>query len=141
MLSLVISWGSLFSQQDPKAKVVLDRLSEKTKKYTSYSSNFTIITENKQDKSTNTQKGLIIVSEKKYHLLLSNSEIFFDGKTQWNFLQESNEVNITNPEPNPKPKTEDIFLNDPTRFSIFIKLILNTNMLEKMFVMDVNVMK
>jgi outer membrane lipoprotein-sorting protein len=115
---LIFSWFTLFSQQDPKAKVVLDRLSEKSKKYTSYKSEFTITTENKQDKSTNTQKGSIVVNGRKYHLLLSNSEIFFDGKTQWNYLPESNEVNITNPDP--KPKTEDIFFNDPTRiFNIY----------------------
>lgn len=81
-------------QNDPRAKKILDELSAKTKTYTSIVADFTITTENKKDKTSETQKGKISIKGKKYKLELSDQLIISDNVTVWSVLHESKEIQI-----------------------------------------------
>jgi len=81
-------------QNDPRAKKILDDLSTKTKTYNSIVADFTITTENKKDKTSETRKGKISIKEKKYRLELDDQFIISDNNTVWSVINESKEIQI-----------------------------------------------
>ena len=101
---------------DPKAKSILDQVSAKTKVYKSIEAEFGIIVDNKQEKSKDSKKGKIWIKGNKYKADLAASNIFNDGKTQWTYMKDANEVNITTPDPN-----DDSSLNPAKMFTIYEK--------------------
>lgn len=90
---LTISSFSLFSQNDPKAKKVLDELSTKTKAFTTIKAEFSFVNE-KKDKTKDTQNGKIQTKGTKYKLEIPGHEIYCDGKTVWDFIKDANEVQV-----------------------------------------------
>jgi len=111
-----IFWSVLvLAQQDPNAKIILDKLSEKTKSYKNIQTDFTIEYKNIKDNTQNSSKGSITIQGEKYRLDFMGSESFFNGKTLWNYLEEVNEVNISEPDTN----DTDIFSNPQEIFTIY----------------------
>jgi len=106
---------SSFGQKDPAAKVILDKLSEITKSHQSIQVDFKIDYKNLKDNMFNSSEGSITMRGDKYYLNFMGVETFFDGKTQWSYIKEVNEVNIIQPEPN----DEDIFNNPKRLFTIY----------------------
>ena len=103
----------IFAQQpkeviDAKAKAILDEVAAKTKTYTSIKAEFTNVAEkqvsNTESKVTDTQSGLLTLKGEKFKLEIKGQIIFCDGKTQWTYIKESNEVQINNA---PDPKATD----------------------------------
>ena len=120
IITLVISIISIsiFAQQDPEAKKILDQFSKKSKAYSSYKANFTILAENHQSGEKTENAGSILIKGNKYKMQINNSEIYFDGKDVYSFTRESNEVSIVKPNKN----KDDNFLNDPSKlFNIYTK--------------------
>lgn len=114
---LSLAFVSVHAQQDPEAKKILDKLSEKTKSLKTISTDFTVEFKNIKDNIQNSSSGSIVMKGDMYRLKFMDSESFFDGKTLWSFLPEVNEVNITEPEPD----DEDIFNNPKRLFTIYEK--------------------
>lgn len=86
---------------DTKAKGILDELSAKTKTYTSIKAEFSSVVENKDKKATENVTGSLQTKGNKYKLEFKGQTIISDGKTQWTYIKESNEVQINNaPDPN-----------------------------------------
>jgi len=81
-----------------KAKQILDQLSAKTKTFSTIYADFTFIHENLQTKATETHDGSIKVKGNKYAVKLMDVETYFDGKTQWTYMKDAGEVNISNPD-------------------------------------------
>jgi outer membrane lipoprotein-sorting protein len=101
---------------DPKAKNILDQVSAKTKAYKTIEAEFAINIENMQEKTSDSKKGKIYIKGNKYKAELAASTIYNDGKTQWTYMKDPNEVNITVPDPN-----DDSSLNPAKMFTIYEK--------------------
>ncbi len=101
---------------DPKAKTILDQVSAKTKAYKTIEAEFGIVVESKQEKTKDSKKGKIWIKGSRYKVDLASSNIFNDGKTQWTYMKDANEVNITTPDPN-----DDSSLNPAKMFTIYEK--------------------
>ncbi|MCC7332078.1 MAG: outer membrane lipoprotein carrier protein LolA [Flavobacteriales bacterium] len=82
------------AQEDLKAKQILDKLSSKTKAYTSIKATFQLIISSKKDGLNETQDGSIQIKGNKYNLGIKGQEILSDGKTVWTYIKESDEVHI-----------------------------------------------
>ncbi|MEQ8323828.1 MAG: outer membrane lipoprotein carrier protein LolA [Vicingaceae bacterium] len=83
------------AQTDPKAKSLLDKVSAKTKAYTSIKADFNYTLENKADDINEVQSGSIAIKGNKYILKIAGQEIQSDGKTIWTYLKDAGEVQIT----------------------------------------------
>jgi outer membrane lipoprotein carrier protein len=94
LLSALLLMAFTAEQNDPRAKKILDELSAKTKTYTSIVADFTVTTENKKDKTSDTQKGKISIKGKKYKLEIADQVIISDNKTVWSVLAESKEIQV-----------------------------------------------
>ena len=93
VLILVNLWG--YTQTNQKAKLILDKVSETTKSYKSITANFEFIMENAEVELKETNLGALIIQAEKYKLSINGVEIFSDGKTQWTYIKDAEEVNIT----------------------------------------------
>lgn len=93
---LLFAFSNLQAQQDEYAKKILDAMSEKYRAMSSYKADFTYKLENKVEGVDEEFTGDITVKGDKYHLKLSDQEIFNDGKTIWTYIPDAREVNIDN---------------------------------------------
>jgi outer membrane lipoprotein-sorting protein len=122
----VVLIGILFSipamranaQQDTEAKKILDQVSAKTNSYPSIMAGFSYHYKNTQSKEDQTHEGIISLKGNMYKLEFLNTEVYCDGITQWSYMPEVKEVNISNAEQNKK----DFFLSNPLElFKVYDK--------------------
>ena len=85
---------SAISQEDAKAKGILDKLSTKTKAYKTIKADFTFTMVNKTEGTNETQTGKIEIKGDKYFLSISGQDVISDGKTMWTILKDAEEVQI-----------------------------------------------
>ncbi|MBL1233006.1 MAG: outer membrane lipoprotein carrier protein LolA [Flavobacteriales bacterium] len=93
LLSLTITIG-IFAQEDVKAKAILDKLSEKTKKYTSIKTTFEYHIHNKTEGIDEKQTGSLQTKGNKYYLSIKGQDVFSDGKSVYTLLKDAEEVHI-----------------------------------------------
>lgn len=117
MLLLASISFNLLAQQDPEAKKILDKLSEKTKSFKNIQIDFNVEYVNIKDDYKNSSQGVITMQADKYKLMFMGVESYFDGKTLYSYLVESNEVNISEPEAD----ESDILSNPKQIFHLYEK--------------------
>lgn len=105
ILSLLVTAGFAFSstaQTDARAKTILAEVSKKYRSYDVVKTDFTFILDNPQAKIKETQQGTLIVKAKanKYRVSMTNQELISDGKSQWTYLKEDKEVQVSNADHN-----------------------------------------
>jgi len=83
------------AQNDQKAKSILDQVSTKTKAYPSITADFSFTMKNLAAQIDETSQGKIIIQNNKYKLALHGVEIYNDGATQWTYMPEIKEVNVS----------------------------------------------
>jgi len=115
---LILFTGSLFAQQDAKAKEILDKLSQTSRSYKTIQIDFSFTLENKTGSVTETNEGSVALKGKSYrlHMPAMGMEVYSNGIATWSYLTESNEVNITENEAN-----SDASLNPANLFTIYEK--------------------
>lgn len=84
------------AQEDKKAKDILDKLSAKTKSFTTIRTEFDYNLNNKDKKINSTQKWKLWLKGDKYRLDMGDQLIISDGKTVWKYLKNDKEVEISN---------------------------------------------
>jgi outer membrane lipoprotein-sorting protein len=86
----------MFAQNDKEAerrvKAVVSEL-----KQSAYEGKFTLLYYNAQSETMNKESGNLTIKGNKFRMTLGANETKFDGKTQWVFVSEYNEVSITEP--------------------------------------------
>lgn len=86
----------LFAQNDREAerrvKAVVSELKQSV-----YEGRFTLLYYNAQSETTDKQSGDLTIKGNKFRMTLGANETKFDGKTQWVFVSEFNEVSVTEP--------------------------------------------
>lgn len=84
LASVVFAQGNAETPQDPKAKVILDKLAEKQKSYESFSADFKYQLKGKD--LDEEQSGKLKVRDKKYRLILGETEIINDSKSMYTVI-------------------------------------------------------
>jgi outer membrane lipoprotein-sorting protein len=100
---LVLIFASTFtavSQKDAKARVLLEQSEKAFKNSGAMSAYFTINIKDAGSKDTHSFDGTIFIKGEKFKIDAPDYDIYFDGKTQWVYNEQSNEVNIIEPEEN-----------------------------------------
>lgn len=94
----IILSTSLYGQ-DEIAKELLDGLSETSKSHNNISLEFILTIENKSQDISIIQVGNLVLSKEKFQLTMDNQTIINNGKIQWIYLPEINEVQIMENDP------------------------------------------
>lgn len=108
LLIVVFVPFSISAQKDTKAADLLNAVSNNYKSFKSIQASFTIIIENQKEKSTDKQKGILIVKGDKYKVELGSQDIISDGQIIWTHLKEEKEVQINT---NDKSKEDQLTPN------------------------------
>jgi outer membrane lipoprotein-sorting protein len=86
--------GQSQAQKDPKAKVVLDGMSQKFQSMKGFTASFEYTVQD-EGGAGDRQSGEVSVTGDKYRLKLPEQEIYNDGKTVWTFIQTSSYKEVT----------------------------------------------
>lgn len=92
---LLLILPTLLIAQDQKAKSILDQLSKKTKSYTSIEAKFTNTFSSTVTDINEKQSGTLFLKDDSYRLEMEAQTIICDGETNWIYLEDEEEVNIT----------------------------------------------
>jgi len=82
------------AQKDPKAKALLDAMSQKFQAMNGFTASFDFTFQD-QTGSSDRQTGEIAVKGEQYRLKLPEQEIFNDSKTVWTFIQTDDYKEVT----------------------------------------------
>lgn len=123
LTALFILFTSLFAngQSDSKAKSILDQVSSKTKSYASITADFQFIMENTEVDLMEANEGSLIVQDDHFKLNISGIELISDGTTQWTYMPDAGEVNVSDAQTG-----EDEMINPATIFTIYERGFTNT---------------
>jgi outer membrane lipoprotein-sorting protein len=88
------------AQQDAKAKQILAEVSENTRSFKTISADFIFSMENKAMDIDEQNEGTIKLKGQKYVVDLPDIgvKVFSDGKTLWNYMEDGNQVTISDME-------------------------------------------
>lgn len=87
-IGLILMHLNGFAQHDTKARTILDRMADAYQRAGAVSIRFSGI-----------QDGALDVKGNKFHLKSGGIETWFDGKTQWSYVKQNEEVNVSSPTP------------------------------------------
>ncbi|WP_455671737.1 LolA-like putative outer membrane lipoprotein chaperone [Phocaeicola sp.] len=79
---------NLFAQKDKQAREVLDKTATALKRAEGVRATF-----------SGTANGILLLKGDMFYLNSGGVQSWFDGKTQWSYLESSEEVNVSNPTP------------------------------------------
>jgi len=102
--------------QDPVAGRILDRMALKTQAMQSVQADYELVIEDRKEKTKNISSGNVLIKKNKYKINSQGSTVYFNGKTMWTYIQDNNEVTITEPDSEP-----DDFLSNPAAFFTLYK--------------------
>ncbi|UXP33990.1 outer membrane lipoprotein carrier protein LolA [Reichenbachiella agarivorans] len=108
LLLIALVFNQALAQKDPKAKAILDAMSNKYKTIPSFKATFTYNMENPEEDINEGFKGAVSVKGDKYKLKMEGQEIMFDGVNVWTYLKEDKEVTVAPYEEN----SDDISLSN-----------------------------
>lgn len=94
--------SSLMAQQDPKAREILDAMSNKYQSINSFQADLAYTMTNKVESINESFNGKISVKGDMYRLVMQDQEIYNDGKTVWTFLPNLDEPEVTIDNNNPE---------------------------------------
>jgi len=95
----IVSPFFLSSQDDKKALELLDEMSDNYKKMKGFTSSFTYSMNNLIEDIKDSFEGKISVRDEKYILFIEGQKIINDSKTVWTYIEELNEVTISEFDP------------------------------------------
>tara|TARA_B100000614_G_scaffold3770_1_gene3622 strand:- start:27 stop:599 length:573 start_codon:yes stop_codon:yes gene_type:complete len=113
------------SQDTRDALEVLNQMSDKYKKMNGFTSSFTYSMNNLSENITDSFEGTISVKDEKYILFIEGQKIINDSKTVWTYLEDLNEVTISEFD----PTEQEISLNNI--FEIYKEGFTHKNIGEK----------
>jgi Outer membrane lipoprotein-sorting protein len=115
------------AQDDSRSKPILEKVASANNGYKTIKTDFKLTTSsNVPSEQPHSETGKILMKGERYHLLLSNSDITFDGKSIYTYAKASNEINITKPEPSKVDKGDFFFSNPKDIFKGYNKNFKST---------------
>ncbi len=84
------------NQTDSKAKLILDKASDKIKQQ-AMKINFSLLIEDTKTSKKETIKGDVIMKGQKFRLAVPMSQTYYNGKDQYIYVPKNNEVSISTP--------------------------------------------
>ncbi len=97
-------------KQDPAAGEILDRVASRFAQLKSVQADFELVIEDRKENTLNSSAGNLLLKQEKYRITTPGSMVCFDGKTMWTYMEEEQEVTITEP-----GDSEEDFLSNPAK--------------------------
>ncbi len=97
-IMIVAAFAGSASAQEAKAKAILAEVSKKYKSQDAIKADFSFTLDNQAAKVKESQEGTLYVkaNSNKYKVVMTNQELFSDGKSQWTYLKKDREIQVSN---------------------------------------------
>lgn len=99
VILLLATGSSGYSQNDPKATEILKSVSAKYKSYSTIKATFSLNRLDQKTRKNEKFEGAITLNGSKYTFSLADQQVISDGKTNWTYLKEANEVQVSDQVP------------------------------------------
>lgn len=98
ILLIIASIASLMmsAQGSASQMEILDQVAVKTEKYVGLKIDFTMYVENLHNAKRDSYKGNAVYKQGLYKMDIMGQVVYSDGKTNWTYLKDADEINITN---------------------------------------------
>ncbi len=98
LLAFVAVTVAVSAQNDPKARALLEETSLKMQSFQTISATFTFTMENAKMNIREKNSGSLLLKGEKYQVRLPDMgmQVYCDGKTVWNYMEEARQVTISN---------------------------------------------
>ena len=97
MLIICMFAAFAMSAQGTTAQMeILDQVAAKTEKYVGLKIDFTMYVENLHNAKRDSYKGNAVYKQGLYKMNIMGQVVYSDGKTNWTYLKDAEEINITN---------------------------------------------
>lgn len=117
---LVLSFSTIKAQKDKEAQEVLDKMAEKVLDYKTIKTGFVFHVTNPETEIDERYKGTVLIKDNKYRMKVDGTISISDGKSRWVYLEESNEVNVSDVISSEDLSADERFMNDPLAlFTLF----------------------
>jgi outer membrane lipoprotein-sorting protein len=123
---LFLSFQFLSAQSNVQAEKIITSLLADAKT-NAIKTNFKLAVTEKNNSPAQTSTGTFTIKGSRFVLEMEEMKVWFDGKTQWAYVQKNNEVSITEPsekelsETNPMAILSGFKTKSSIRFSAFVK--------------------
>lgn len=109
ILLIIASIASLMmlAQGSVPQMEILDQVAAKTEKYVGLKIDFTMYVENLHNAKRDSYKGNAVYKSGLYKMDLMGQVVYSDGKTNWTYLKDADEINIT------KNSDNEAFMTNP----------------------------
>ncbi len=94
LIAVTLLFGQDSDKGDKKSNEILDRLTAKTKSYTTINAEFSYKMKNTDAGIDENYDGNLLVKGNKYRLSISGQIVICDGVTIWTYIKDANEVQI-----------------------------------------------
>jgi len=103
ILSLALMSVSVFAQSQytpdaAEAKNILDKTAQALQKNTGIKAVFSLTVDNSQTNEKQAIDGTLWLKDNKFKLVVSDMETYYNGKTQWVYMPDDEEVTISTPD-------------------------------------------
>jgi outer membrane lipoprotein-sorting protein len=95
---LLLLTSMSFAQQDVNAEKILTKMSKTYKEYNSFRVEFSLTVENKEENINDSSIGVADIKGDRYKISIMGADTYFDGRTRYTYLKDSEEVNISEPD-------------------------------------------
>lgn len=117
---LLCSVQILIAQTNPQAEKILSDLLASVKT-TAVKVNFKLTVNDKKVAEPQTTNGTFLLKGTKFVLEMEAMKVWFDGKTQWSYLQQNNEVSVTEPSEKELSETNPMAILSGFKSKCFIR--------------------
>jgi outer membrane lipoprotein-sorting protein len=100
-LSFLLLTSLANAQTDAKAQEILKGVSTNYRSYKSLSASFKFSILDQKTKKTESQTGTITLKGSQFNLAMADQTVMSDGKVNWTYMKESNEVQISESKTSP----------------------------------------
>lgn len=98
LFTLFLLYMPLYSQHNAESKAIMDKAFAGFETSQGIQLSFKTITTDAGGSVYQPQSGIAFIKGNRFKLEMETMEIWFDGETQWVYIDETNEVNISKPE-------------------------------------------
>lgn len=96
IILFIISISGLTAQNNADAEKIINQLISSLKT-NAIRTNFKLIVNEKNAVNSQSLTGTFTLKGSKFILDMGNAKVWFDGKTQWSYMSDDNEVSVTEP--------------------------------------------
>lgn len=138
ILSFAFLHSFVYAQKDPAAKEILDQVSSNMMSYETIEADFALVIDNRMENLHSKSTGTIQVKGSKYYMESMGTTVYYNGKTMWSYMEDINEVTITEPDP-----AEGDFVDNPALIFSFYNRdfkyrLIGEVMIDKMWMYEID---